>query len=510
MVTASVVLAESGQEPTDLLEIGVEYINDYPGWWNDLSKRDDDALGLYNSLGSAGWVKRFAYGNYWAWEEDFKRWSRGGTEWRYVDTVDLAYFSGHGGRAWDWAFWRTLNALVFGVGGRNHDDPYLVPGDAYHAWGDDDMEWMGFSACELLSDRSRSYWASAMNRLHLILGYETKTYDVVFGPRFARYVRWGWTLPQAWFRASDDLQAHREVVARVLAEERCHFNDRYYSSCGDYWPNGWYWYWDHPVGSEPARMVTPEQVGGQMPLFQVTPPYMTTDLAEELAMAFGMTDAPATLDDEGFYVMYQGPLNLTVDDQGLYSFINLDQLWIAPTSTLTTTSALREDEAWQIADAFLTAHNLMPADAQFDEVVPESMTEVGISEVPVSLGATATYTDITEIISGTITIAWQVIYSRIITYTPTGGDPVAFSVQGPGAKLKVYVGNDGQVIGAMGGWRPLEDVETLETVEVISPEQMEHLFNVLEPTVNLMHTPYVADSVVITRATLGYFEQPAG
>ena len=91
MVTASVVLAESGQEPTDLLEIGVEYINDYPGWWNDLSKRDDDALGLYNSLGSAGWVKRFAYGNYWAWEEDFKRWSRGGTEWRYVDTVDLAY-----------------------------------------------------------------------------------------------------------------------------------------------------------------------------------------------------------------------------------------------------------------------------------------------------------------------------------------------------------------------------------------------------------------------------------
>ena len=97
------------QADDNYLEVGVEWVNDYPYCCRstssgtvcgnnvcDLSLCDDDAVGAYNRLGGCGWIRRFNYGDRWAWEEDFKgRYkSGGGTEYRYVDTVDLAWFSG--------------------------------------------------------------------------------------------------------------------------------------------------------------------------------------------------------------------------------------------------------------------------------------------------------------------------------------------------------------------------------------------------------------------------------
>jgi len=95
-----VIAAGAGDD--GILEVGVEYVNWYPGS-GDLYGTDDDALGIYNELGAGGWTKRFAYGNGSAWEQDWKATWRpgGGTENVYVDTVDLAYFSGHGGPSWD-------------------------------------------------------------------------------------------------------------------------------------------------------------------------------------------------------------------------------------------------------------------------------------------------------------------------------------------------------------------------------------------------------------------------
>lgn len=516
------VQAQEPDEDDDILggpEIGVEYVRWYGGG-NDLPWWDSTGTKLYNELGRGGWTKRFIYGNRWAWEEDFKRSSMGGKEHKYVDKVDLAFFHGHGGSGWDSTFRRTLKGPVFGVGGRDHDDAHLVPGDAYHAWGNDDLEWVAMKGCQILDDRSRGYWAAAMNRLHLIMGFKTSSYSTSwgsFGTWFARYINWNYTMTQAWFKAADKTQPHHRVVARVLAEERCHFNDRRYNSCGDYNPNGRYWYWDHTAGSQPALLVDPSDLEYSMPILPVAPaPLEPGEQAEQIAAAFGLEDVPATLEPvEGIYQITDGDLDFTMDEQGLYSFINLGELWIAPTTTIhSRITVMDADAARAVADQFLITNGLMNADAYYYEVVPENLTEVSITEIPSStitaLGLTETITEIQETISQTITSGWQVIYSRIITYTPAGGDPVAFSVQGPGAKLKIYVSNEGNVIGAMGGWRPLHEMAMLDTVSIITSDQMLHLYEQLGSIVNLANTPFIADEVVVTTSTIGYYEQPMG
>jgi hypothetical protein len=490
-------------------EVGVEYTG-IPSW--DTTARD-----FYNSLGRGGWTRRFAYGGYWAWEEDLKVYWRGGKEHRYIDTVDFGLFHGHGGGSYDSVYRRHLKGPWFGHNHR-HDDSFLVPGDAYRAWGDKDMEWMAMKGCQILNNASRPYWYGAMDRLHLIFGFKTNSYSTRwgrFGDKFARYVRWGYKLHQAWFRATDATQPHHRVIARVIAEDRCHYNDRWYRSCGDRYHDGHYWYWDHRAGSEPARLVDPTDLDYEMPVYNVQPSYLTTDDVSELAEAFGLGDAPATLDEEEqVYRVTEGDLDLTVDQQGLYSFINLDRLWSVTETMTSSVTTLDVADARDIAHTFLVSNSLLPGDAQYYEVVPEELGEAEVTEIPsttvTSLGVTDSFTDVQDTVSDTTVTTWQVIYSRILTYTSTEGDSVEFSVQGPGAKLKVYVAQDGEVIGAMGGWRVLEDAATLNTVNIITPSQMSSLFQELGDQVNLAPTLYNAETVTVTQSTVGYYENGSG
>lgn len=499
-------------------EVGVEYVNYYPWPTSDLWNTDDDALGLYNVLGGGGWYRNFAYSNSLAWEKDWKASWRGGTEHVYVDTVDLAYFSGHGGRGWDSYYGRYLVGPVFGHGGRDHDDPYLVPGDAYRAYGDGDLEWVAFSACQVLNDTSRPYWANAMNGLHLLLGFKTTMRDVDQGTHFGLRIRWGWTIPQAWFGATDITHPQYGAMARVLANELCHYYyDRWGSVCEDSYDWDW-WYADHWVGSQPALSVDPEDLDYQMPVFHVIAAAPSEEDLDRLAAAFNFSPStPAVLDESNFYRITEDPLDLTVDSHGLYYFINREQLWSAPTGTLTLNAPahpLSPQDARQIADTFLVNNNLMPPDAAFYEVVSDTLSAVTIREVPTAAinawGVTQTYTDVQEIISETVATAYQVIYSRHIVYTPTASSPVTFSVQGPGARLKVYVSNQGQVIGAMGGWRTVDNTGVLDTVSIITPAQMLHLYQQLGSQLDLAPTPYVAQAITVTRSTVGYYEQPMG
>jgi hypothetical protein len=497
-------------------EVGVEYVNWYPWPTMDLWRTDDDALSLYNVLGWGGWTRRFEYGNRWAWEEDWKVSWRGGTEYWYVDRVDLAYFSGHGGGCWDSYYWRWLYGPIFGDGGRNHDDKCLVPGDARRAYGNGDLEWVAFSACQTLNDRSRRYWAASMNGLHLLLGFKTNMYDVNQGWHFGWRIRWGWRIPQAWFAATDITHPPRSVVARVLADDYCHFWDRWGWVCGDS-PDWYYWWWDHTAGSEQALMVDLADLNYEMPVFNVIAAAPGEEDLDQLASAFGFSPTtPAALDDETqLYRITEEALDLTVDQQGMYYFINLDELWAVPTDTTALALyPLSPQDARDIADTFLTTNDLMPADAGFYEVVTDTMTSAEISEVLSTtmsvLGVTDTITDVQETISSTVATAQQVIYSRHIVYTPTASSPVTFSVQGPGARLKVYVSNDDQVIGTMGGWRAVDDVGVLDTVQILTPTQMISLYHQLGDMLNLAPTPFLADVVTVTRSTVGYYEQPMG
>jgi hypothetical protein len=304
----------------------------------------------------------------------------------------------------------------------------------------------------------------------------------------------------------------------VLANELCHYyHDRWGWVCSDSYD--WdAWYADHWAGSESALMVDPADLNYEMPVLNVISAAPTDEDLEHLASAFGFSPGtPTVLEPESeIYRITEEPLDLSVDQQGMFYFINLDQLWSAPTGTLSldTSPSLPPEEARQIADDFLSAYNLMPPDAEFYEVVTDTLTAASFVEVPsttlTELGVTETYTDVHMTISDTVTTAQQVIYSRHLVYTPTASSPVTFSIQGPGARLKAYVSSEGDVIGAMGNWRTVDDTGILDTVQIITPTQMLHLYEQLGDQLNIAPTPFLADAITVTHSTVGYYEQPMG
>jgi len=499
----------------NVLEVGVEWVNDYPGTGSDLSATDDDALGLYNRLGSCGWTRRFAYGNSLAWEEDWKGAAKpgGGTEDTYVDNVDLAYFSGHG----------STNGFWFGVGGNTHDDAQLTYSDARLEWGEKDAEWIGLSTCLVLDDSHLRDWAWTMNGLHLILGFKTTMADTAHGVWFGQYLCQGYNFTQAWFMAADRSQPSGKI-ARVMAEESYHFYDRPGNHIGgDTWDMDYY-YWDHHVGSEPARHVNIDQLGGSMPIFE-TPPLSLGEAQTkwgELGSAFGVPVTPAiTLLSDDVWTSPDGQLQMD-SASGLYAYTNQAELWAAPnTASLQGPMVqVRLDDVHGIADQFLASHGLLPGDAQFYEVVSDSTTTATLpGQGDDSTAGTILQTENT---------AWQAIYSRILSYTPPAGsglaETVEFSVVGPGAKLKVYVppevpasqlAQGTSVIGGVGGWRSVsasgtQANATPQLVTMLTYEQIQKLFEQLEPTVALSYIPVVYESRDIVTHTVAYYEQPLG
>lgn len=499
-----------------LLEVGVEWVNDYGNKASYLPKTDDDALGLYHVLVEDGWSGTFSYGNGNAWEKDWKLGSNGGTENRYTDAVDLAYFSGHG----------DPKGIYFGVGGEDFDDWQASPNDCQAAWGDGDAEWVALAACLTLDNAVG--WSQCMNGLHLILGFQTPMADVEHGYWFARYLSYGYTMSQAWFKATDRLQP-QGIVARILAEDREHFNDISTDHIGGDTVDHQKYIWDHQAGSEPARMVDLKQIGHTMPAYHVLKVFDNDDTYTSLGQAFGVdlepTDADAATfsQDDTIRVSSDGQLEMDTET-GMYTYTDRDALWVAPEETAlqapnTPTVKVTADDAQTIADQFLTDNELMPHDAQFYEVVNDTITAFDVNAEGTLQQDTAPETT-----------AYQVTYSRILQYTPSNTNvsqtPVAFSVVGPGAKLKVYVPTevpaitgvaqtDQAIIGGLGGWRHVlppsgTTLQQTTMVEMLDREKAVKLLEQLEPTVALGYTPVVAESREIVSETVAYYEHAAG
>ena len=221
----------------DLGAIG-EWIEDYPSVWdwgcwcwkekNDLDDCKEDAMGLLNALYNRGpWSKK-DYGDEDARVEHF-----GSDNNDYVDDRDIALFSGHGSTEWDWYWLKTLHSAWFNPPWPASDD--LVPGDAYDAWGNDDLEWIGFTSCQTLKDDS--YWATAFDGARLILGFNTNIGDRTYGDEWAGYMiqdsvtDTAYTVKDSWiYMAEDNCDNTREYC--IVGET---------SSCGnDYlWGQGY-------------------------------------------------------------------------------------------------------------------------------------------------------------------------------------------------------------------------------------------------------------------------------
>lgn len=508
------------------LEIGAEYVDRYnggsricPGWaywgdcrWdnNDIPRAHGDAYSLVR-VPISTYAYRSFYGNsYGSYARH--RWAYSGY---YMKRMDLLYFSGHGDN----------NGIYF------RDWGSLRPNNCRGRWGGD-MEWVVLSAGQVMeSTESRNAWYQCMNGLHLLMGFETEKDDTFIGSWFAEYMR-RTTLSQAWFWAADRTQ-HPGRVVWVIAEEPHQYNDRIYSHHNqyttDYPNNNHYYYWRHQVGGGDGPSTT--TWSGDMPVYNTQPLSLeeANNKWSELGQTFNVETSTRTSLRIGgnaneIWTSPDGQLQMD-SSSGLFSFADLDRIWSVPTDTNRTATnqfrAISGDEARQIADEFLTSNGLMPADAEFAEVIPEVMQEVAITP------------DGRQRLLSSNTTMYQVLYSRILTYTPasrTGtlaeGEPVEFEVVGLGTQLKVYVAPqvssharsiaqaaDEAIMGTVGGYRAVEPLSRspVESIEILSYEQMESLFNELEPIVALNYMPMgTVESKEILSHTLAYYEHAMG
>jgi hypothetical protein len=516
---------------------------------NNLPATRPDALGLRDKLvdpfwflflpyPTPRWTPRFVYGDGNAWESDWKRSDApyfGGNN-NYADAVDLAYFAGHG----------SSTAFYFGQGGCLHHDQRLTYTDAELTWGNVDMDWAGIAACNVLDDPHLADWANTMDGLRLFMGMKTVMDDVPHGRNFGNYVRWNHNMTQAWFRAMDDLQSQGRVT-RVVAEHPAYYND-HWNNHNDFTvvDNTFHW-WTHPVGSEPARTVDLSQLNQEMPRFRVQTlsAAAATQRFNALGSAFGVdTSAPIsyvlaaapTALNAGNTISGTNDYQLLMDSSaGLYNYTELDSLWSSESAEIyaasgTAMQSISSDEARSIATTFLSQNSLLAVDAQFFEVVQDVQTDAQGKATEGGEGL-AMAASPTKILAENPT-NHQVIFSRIISYTPpsaAGGqaDPIEFSVMGPGSKLKVYVATqvpatvtaasllEDAIIGGVGGYREVNLVLAAGanqplTTPVLPTSTIQTLFDKVESTVALSYVPLTYESRQVVSMTPAYWEGPQG
>lgn len=419
-------------------EVGVWWVNNFSGTINDLDNCDECAEGLYDKLDDEGWTTRYNYGNSSAREIHWD----GSKHDHYVDNCDIVMICTHGSSDYDDGWGKTLTSVVFSDGSTDTD---MNPSEAYLLWGDDDLEWAALNCCSVLRNSTRKYWYRTMDHLHLLCGFTTTAYVNWWGTSQGK--RWGKYMiddgccdtaedvTQAWFHATDYCQPHG-VTARVIAEHENNYDDYLWgqgSTSSDYSHDGHYWYWDHDAACKP-----PLHVSGldAMTLFRVVDDPMDDNKAKELAQRLGFQDEVA-IGPDGKYGSVAGTRKLEIDRNGGYYFLDLAKLWVLPDEA---PSLPLEQEAIAAAEGFLEAADLLPDDAGDAEVGTEKVVEMD-----------DTNEDGEEETLQEIDVMRWVYYPRVIF---DGGD--TFSVVGPGAKTKTYIGDGGAVLGAMGGWRTVE------------------------------------------------------
>lgn len=235
--------------------VGVEWVVDYSkvGKWSPPC-RDDCAEGFYNAIcAHPDWEGKFDRGDADAWEEHFKRESKGGTDVDWIDDVDFAYFAGHGAGKGSIAGPTGVGrggGFTFGVNA--HDDWVLaaIPSNREPRWGDNDLEWIVLDVCSALAWKSDGYgvlytlcerWANSdvMHGLHYILGFRTPARDACNrGRYFGEYLTGArdgtkYTVRQAWIKATKDTEVYPYEGAYLRASSAgCDtYNDHLYD-CG--------------------------------------------------------------------------------------------------------------------------------------------------------------------------------------------------------------------------------------------------------------------------------------
>jgi hypothetical protein len=182
-------------------EVGVEWVVDYSAVGKPtVLCRKDCAEGFYNTMRAhPHWQGNFHPGNADAWEKHFKRKSKGGTDYDWIDAVDIAYFAGHGaGAGTKPTGVGTGGGFTFGV---DANDDWVLAAPLFNCeprWGDKDLEWIVLDVCSALALKSdgagyplSKRWMNSdvMHGLHYIFGFRTSAHDSCYrGKIFAEYL----------------------------------------------------------------------------------------------------------------------------------------------------------------------------------------------------------------------------------------------------------------------------------------------------------------------------------
>jgi hypothetical protein len=184
------------------VDVGAEYIGVSQG----LNGSQANATGFVNTMSANGVPSQFLWGDYAAWERDFKDPSKNGNDSNWVDDVDMTFYTGHA----------DGNGFTFPG---NNDDGALHYNDA--AWGNRDLEWLVIAACGPLQLESNGLrwhqrWGPAFRGLHQLLAYTNVSLDNTDEGRFmATYMMGldaGWfqiqpqTVRQAWVSTATAVQ----------------------------------------------------------------------------------------------------------------------------------------------------------------------------------------------------------------------------------------------------------------------------------------------------------------
>jgi hypothetical protein len=509
--------------PTEIGEAATEwiaYFTQCPA--NDIPCEEPQCMGFYDEMDDAGWggLDSFHWGNCSAWAEDFKRSASGGKENTWIDDVDIALFCDHGTSTYD-TFWsKNLSALHFGC--KDPDgDCNVSPGEAYLSYGDNDLEWLAFKACSVLSDGgpapyyNRGYWAATMDKLHLLLGFKNSSYcDGDFGEKWAEYMLgwkflWFWLRPpskvtQAWFEAVDDTQPGG-VCARVLAEESYFFNDYLWGkgTVYDDYQDGDYTYWDHCSCTPPPIQVPDVDMIQGLPVYQVVDRQVDNEyVMQRVANAFPELAGAEIYSNTDYFFMVSSPMvessavatyTLQVDKvTGSYKFRNATELWATPPETPTLPS---ENEVMRIAGEFFSGpgESLPAAWYRNGEVLYVVEEQIGTMEAPVDASP------LDEVTETHLPTNISLSFGRLLDIPGA-----MISVVGPGARTKMYLGDGGEILGVQGGSR---DVETTgDQVPIMGADTAWGLY-LQNPAIALAPLPWAYDEIVRTGQTLGYYEQ---
>jgi hypothetical protein len=501
-----------------VLDVGVEWINDFPGTINDRSHWDESCDGLYYPMRDQGWTGAhdFHLSDGYVWETDLKRAALGGHEDTWVDNVDLAMICTHGNSTYD-SFWdENLSSVYFGS---THNDHDLTPGDAYMAFGDKDLEWLAFDSCSVLNDASRSRWSYTFAGLHLLLGFKNTMYvnapgDGDYWAYYMNGVKFAWiwispprTILQSWFTAVDYNQPS-VTCARVLGEASNNYSDYLWGKgpvSSDPVVDDWYFSWDHCSSGAKLTVAESQPEIFSIPVYTVQERLVNQDyVRNNIAPAFGF-DGPIA---EGalFYFMLDSSGGITRTLQvdritGSFIYQDLSRLWVPPDVAPTLpdeSQAMSFLAGWyKNQGALLPGYPYIYSGHVYEvEELLEMQRLMSEDGEPLDKEVASTPTDV-------VLTFPRVIPSRVIT--ANGIEQLDMPVYGAGGRMKAYLGGMEDIIGMQGGSRDV--IDSGQMVNILTPDVVWGKFK-QDPSLALPEVSFVGDVITYTAATLGYYEQP--